>query len=575
MRIKKDIHSKPSPPISKKNRQKIIFSVCLVFVITFISFFPSLKNGFVNFDDHQYVTENRMIMDLSWGNIKTIFKTFYMGHYHPLTLLSYGLEYQSFQLNPSGYHTTNLILHLSNSLLVFWLIGLLRGSLLTSFIVALLFGIHPLHVESVAWISERKDVLYSFFFLGSMISYLYFRRARRTMYYYLSLFLFILSLLSKSMAVTLPLVLFLCDYLQNQKLDKKPLIEKIPFLFIALVFGIIALFAQGPSRTVGQNTSLSFFENIFIFSNVLVSYLSKLFLPIKLSALYSPLNEISRPWQYVHLSSIVGFLTVGIILGKYNKKVTIGTLLSFITILPVLPLKIVADRYTYIPSLGIFLIIGEGFSWLYDWKIEYSKIVKTFLFIVLIGVIGALSFLTWERCRVWKDSISLWNDVLRNNPNILIAYIDRGTAFLNKREYDRAISDYNWALGMNPSDEKVSSVYNNRGNAYAGKGLYDQALSDFSKALEMNPKYEVAYSNRGNTYYAKRLYEQAISDFNKALEINPNYAEAYFNKALALEDIGRTREAIEAYNKFIEYAPPQYAKHLQHARKRIRGLLIR
>ncbi len=554
-----------------KNRETFI-SICLVLIITFISFSPSLKNDFINWDDNQYVYENPIIMGLSWENLKTIFSKFHMGHYHPLTLLSYGLEYQFFQLNPSAYHTTNLILHLFNSLIVFWLIIMLRGGILTSLVVALLFGIHPLHVESVAWISERKDVLYSFFFLGSMISYLSYRKTPKVDYYYISLFLFVLSLLSKSMAVTLPLVLFLCDYLQNRKIDKKSLIEKIPFLFIAFIFGIIALFAQGPSGTVSQKTSPSFIENILIVSNLFVSYLSKLILPIKLSALYSPLNEVRSPWHYIYLSFIVGFLIGGIILGKYNKKITFGTLLFFITILPVLPLRIVADRYTYIPFLGIFFIIGDGFYWLYHRKIEHSKIGKTFFSIVLIGVIGTLSFLTWERCHVWKDSTRLWNDVLRNNPNILLAYIDRGTAFLNKREYDRAIYDYNRALGMNPSDEKVSSIYNNRGNANAGKGLYDQAISDFSKALEMNPKYEVAYSNRGNAYYVKRLYDQAISDFNKALEINPKYGEAYFNKALALEDIGRTREAIDAYTKFIEYAPPQYAKHIRHARKKIKEL---
>jgi tetratricopeptide (TPR) repeat protein len=560
-------------PISKTKRREIIISICLILTITFVSFLPSLKNDFINWDDNQYVTENVTITDLSWENIKTIFSHFYMGHYHPLTLLSYSIEFEFHKLNPFIYHTTNLILHLFNSLFVFWLIFMLKGGILTSLWVAFLFGIHPLHVESVAWISERKDLLYSFFFLESVICYLYYRKTQGVNYYYLSIFLFILSLLSKSMAVTLPFILLIHDYLLDRKFDKKTLIEKIPFLFFALTFGIIALFSKDPTGKISQRSSVTFFENILIVSDILVSYLSKLILPNKLSCLYPPVKLGTYSWVYLLAMAII--FIGGIILSRYNKKIIFGLLFFLITLLPVLPLKIVADRYTYIPYRGLFYIGGAGFSWLYHRKIERAKIVKTSLLILFIGIVGMFSFLTWERCKVWEDSISLWSDVLKNHPDILIAYIDRGAAFLNKKEYDKSISDYNHALNMNPNNEKVSSIYNNRGNAYAGKGLYDHAISDFTKALTINPKYELAYSNRGNTYLIKGLYHQALADFNKALEINPRYAEAYFNKALVLEQMGCIQEAIEAYQRFIQDAPPQYAKHIHHARKRIKELYPR
>jgi len=549
-------------------KYEIPVSIGLILIITFLSFLPSLKNDFVNWDDPQYVTENRTLTNPSWENIKTIFGSFYMGHYHPLTLLSYLLEYQFFELNPSAYHTTNLILHIFNSLLIFWVILMIGGGNLTSLVVAILFAIHPLHVESVAWISERKDVLYSLFFLGSMVSYLYYQKTSGLNYYYLSFLLFLFSLLSKSMAVTLPMILFLFDYLLNRKLDKKILLEKIPFLLIALLFGIIAFFAKDSPGTTGQKSSLSFFENILIASEVLVFYFSKLFLPIKLSCLYPLIKESNPPLSYVYLSLILGLLIGGIILSKYNKKITFGILFFFISLLPILPLKIVADRYTYISSIGIFYIAGLGVSWGYHWKVRSSKAIKAFLSIILIWIVGIFSFLTYERFHVWKDSITLWSDVLKNYPHIAIAYIDRGTAFLNRREYDRAISDFDQALNMNPSKEKISSIYNNRGNAYAGKGVYDEAISDFNKAFALNPRYEVAYSNRGNAYYIKGLYKEALSDFNKALEINPGYFEAYFNKVLVLEDMGRFREAIEAYNKFIDYAPPNMLNRLStHGRE--------
>ncbi len=177
------------------NKKNLFISIGLILFITVLSFLPTLKNDFVNWDDPQYVTENRTLEYPSWENLKTIFTDFYMGHFHPLTLLTYLCEYQMFHLNPLPYHLTNLLIHLANSLLIFWLIRTIGCKDLTSFLVTLLFSIHPIHVEPVAWISERKDLLYSFFFLGSLISYLYYQKKGEPKYYYLSFILFSFSLL--------------------------------------------------------------------------------------------------------------------------------------------------------------------------------------------------------------------------------------------------------------------------------------------------------------------------------------------------------------------------------------------
>lgn len=551
---------------------KIILSLCLILVIPAISFFPCLKNDFLNWDDPQYVTENKMIMQWSWRNIETIFDSIYMGHYHPLTLLSYALEYRFLKLNPFAYHLTNLILHLMNGLLVFWLIWMLKGGVLTSLVVSLFFGIHPLHVESVAWISERKDLLCSFFFLGSLIVYLTYLKTRGRRFYFLSLFLFLLSLLSKSMAVTLPLVLVLCDYRLNRKFDRKSLIEKIPFLVMAFIFVIIASFALRSSGMVDPKSSLSFFKNIFIMSEVLTSYFSKLILPIRLSCIYPSIKGIGGVWSYVYLTTIIGFLIAGILLGRYNKIITFGTLFFFITILPTLPVKIIADRYIYIPSIGIFFIAAEGFYWLYRSQLEPIKIVKPILAILLIGILGTFSFLTWERCQVWRDNISLWNDVLKNYPNIPVAYNNRGEAYLRRGDYDKAIFDYDQALRINPNYNKAYNLYDNRGSAYLMKGDYERAIADYDQALRIRPNDANSHHNRGTAYLYKGDPEKAISDFNKALEINPGYAETYFNKALACEKIGHLKEAIEAYRGFIENVPPQYVTYINYAKKRVREL---
>jgi protein O-mannosyl-transferase len=573
-------------PIRKMKNHKIILSLCLILALPSISLFPSLKNDFVNWDDPQYVTENKMITELSWRNIETIFDSTTMGHYHPLTLLSYSLEYRFFKLNPFVYHLTNLILHLLNGLLVFCLVWMLKGGVLISLVVSLLFGIHPLHVESVAWISERKDLLYSFFFLGSLIVYLAYLKTWGKRFYVLSLFLFLLSLLSKSMAVTLPLVLLLCDHLLHRKIDRKCLIEKIPFLAIAFIFGIMALFAQGSPEIMSQKTSFPFSKNTFIMSEVLTTYFSKLLLmsevltsyfpklilPIKLSCLYPPIKGIAGPWSYVYLPIVIAILIAGIILGRYNKNITFGTLFFFITIIPTLPAKIMADRYIYIPSIGLFFIAAEGFYWLYRSKLEPIKIVKPILAILLIGILGTFSFLTWERCQVWKDSMSLWNNVLKNYPEIPIAYNNLGEVYLRKGDYERAISNYNQALRMNPDFRGANYFYVNRGTAYLMKGDYEMAIADYHQALRIKPNDANAYHHRGTAYLNKGDFEGAISDFNKALEINPGNAETYFYKALACEKIGRLQEALESYKGFMENVPPQYSNYINYAKKKIREL---
>ena len=223
---------------------RITLCLCLILLIVFGAFLPSLKNGFVNWDDDCYVLNSSSISSsISASNLKSIFTSFSVGHYQPLTILSYAFDYQLFKLNPYYYHLTNLILHLLNSLLVFYLIYLLSGNIGVSFITAILFGIHPLHVESVAWISERKDVLYSFFFLLSCIIYLYYlTKERNSKYYLLSLFLFLCSLLSKSMAVTLPLLLLLMDYYLKRKPNKELLLDKIPYFFLTAISCIIVFF---------------------------------------------------------------------------------------------------------------------------------------------------------------------------------------------------------------------------------------------------------------------------------------------------------------------------------------------
>src|SRR3989339_477012 len=432
--------------------------IFFILSVTLVSYIPSLKNDFTNWDDGVLVKDNRKIRDLSFENIKNIFTSYNVGLYDPMFSLSLALEYKFFKLNPRVYHTTNLTLHLLNCLLVFWLMFLLTKNNFVSFFVSLLFGIHPLHVESVAWISERKDVLYSFFYLGSIISYLYYVKNKDKKYYVLGLFTFVLSLMSKTMAVTLPLVLLLIDYIKQsshpepQAKDlsiRKKIIEKLPFFVLSLIFGIITIFAQRSIKNIKEGQVLTFFDIVFNVCNELIFYITKLFLPLNLSAVYPFLERIGGMFSKIFSISpiIIIILVLAVYFSKkHTKKIIFGSLFFLLTLLPVLNIipigrVIPADRYTYIPFLGLFYILGEGIFYFYTQKTQ--NIIRVLILVLLIAVIPILSYLTYQRCKVWKDSLTLMSDVIKKYPDtVTVSYNNRGNSYRDNKEYTRAIADY-------------------------------------------------------------------------------------------------------------------------------------
>ncbi|MEQ8223117.1 MAG: tetratricopeptide repeat protein [Candidatus Eremiobacterota bacterium] len=494
--------------------------ILLIVFITVLSFSPCLKNGFTEWDDQAYVIHNEMIRSLSLENIKNIFSIsgvrgdipFVKSLYHPLPFLTYAVEYHFFQFNPSVYHCTNIILHVLNTLLVFWMIFILTDNVIVAFITAIFFGVHPLRVESVAWIAERKDVLYSFFFLASLICYIYYMKKRAYNYYYLSLFMFLLSLFSKPMAVTLPFVLFLFDYFMERKFTVSNITARILYFLLSGIFiiiqGFIILLNRDP-----EARHYTFFYNICIASHGIIFYTGKLLIPVKLACIYPHPSGYILPPFFIASLFITPLLFLLIIFSRrYTKKVIFGSLFFLITLLPVsqlipVPPGIAADRYTYIPSIGFSYIIAEGFYWLYN---KYNKVL---LLIILSLLICTLSFLTWNRCNVWSDNITLWSDTLRKYPDNFIPYYNRGCAYYGEEEYDRAIADFSKAIEMNPLYEKS---YYNRANAYGRSGEYDKAISDYTQALKLNPDYKEAYYYRGISYARAGDHEKSRADIEKA-----------------------------------------------------------
>jgi tetratricopeptide (TPR) repeat protein len=574
------------------DKKKSILSAVLVLVVTFAALSPALIANFSNWDDQIMITQNAKIMGMSWDHVRIWFTTFHERLYHPLVLMSYSIEYHFFGLNPHVFHATNLALHLFNTLFVLWFIFLLSRNGIVAIITALLFGIHPMHVESVLWLSERKDVLYSFFFLGSLISYLNFLKDNKKRFYYLSIFIFILSLLSKSMAMTLPFVLLLCDYILNVKIGKANLIGKLPFFALSLLFAVITVLGHYEPGIKGREFSFSFIGNLVSACQNIVFYLIKLFLPFRLSCIYPTPDRIQNIPQLIFFFApliVIVLISLAVYSAKYSRIGIFGGLFFLVTIAPVtqiLPVGLVipADRYTYIPYIGLFYILAEGCLW------AYGRFDKKIVTVLLVLMFLALSVLAFERALVWRDSIPLWDNAIQNYNNVALAYYNRGDEyFLKKNNYEKALYDFRQAIMADPDDvdayinmglifyfkhdyrnaifmydksieisNKVPEAYLNRGNAFNALGKHDNALSDYNQALKMRPAYLEGWLNRGNLYMKTGNPDRAISDFDRAIELKPDYTDAYNNRGNAYFKKGDLTSAYLDFTRTI-LSDPRYA----------------
>ena len=552
---------------------RIILPAILILIITFAAFAPSLRNGFVNWDDDDYVTENVAVHRPSFHSLGQIFSTFLLCTYLPVTMLSYMIDYQLVGLDPFGYHLTNLIFHLLNCLLVLWLIEWLSRNTLVAFVAAILFGVHPLHVESVAWVSERKDVLYACFFLLSMICYGYYLQTQKIgRNYWFSAGFFVLSLLSKGMAITLPALLFLMDYFRERKWDRRMIADKIPFLILTICFGILGVYGQ--KEGIRNEQWVSVFDKLLVASYAIVFYLGKILWPVKLSCLYpySGVKDIS-----IYLLSLTGCLAILILTvrtARHTRKAVFGILFFLITLLPVLqfvPLgtTVVADRYTYMASIGLFYLMAEAVVWAYKKISEKRHLFSIVAIIVfLIPIIGGLSFVTWKRCPVWKDGITLWSDVLGKYP-CPMAYVNRGVLFAARKDYDEALSDF-----LKLPRYGAVTRYAFLGKLYNEMGQSDKAVTVFEQGLKMGVEPALACLSLAKTYSKLGKEEVAISFYKKALEINPNYAAACYDLGLLYKKLGRKDDAFVMLRRALETEPdvllayPQLSQLYQEAGKK-------
>jgi len=531
-------------------RWKYYGALVIILVISFIAYLPVFHNGLLAWDDHSYIKNNPLIYSI---NLKEIFSQNVLSNYHPLTILTLAIEYQFFGLNATGYHAVNLLLHLLNVMLVFYTIYLLSDKAGVALVASLLFGIHPMHVESVAWAAELKDLLYTFFFLASYIFYLKYLKDLQKKNYAFAILLFLVSLLSKAMAASLPLVLILTDYFKGRKINLKTLSEKIPFFLLAIAFGIVAVIAQ-KSSGAADVIDFSFPQRILFACYGFISYLFKLIFPLNLSAYYPyPINSGENiPVQYyIYLILFLALIVSVYYSLRFTKKIFFGTgffALTVFLVLQLLPVggAVMADRYSYIPSIGIFYLAGEGFYFL------WSKKQKLIPIILLGGFAIFFSVKTYARCGVWKNDITLWNDVISKDQTIYEAYINRGNALKNENKNNQALADFNKVIELNP---KYALAYYNRGTVFEDEKKYDLALADYNKAIELNPVFSPAYNNRGNLFANINNYDQALTDFNKAIKLNPDYSQAYNNRGNLFVNTNKIDQALADFSKAVELNP--------------------
>jgi len=541
-------------------KQQLIIYLFLI-VATFAVYWQVNEFDFLHFDDNVYVTQNSSIKTgFTKESILWAFTTKYFDLWHPLVWLSFMADYELFGLKAGGYHLTNLIFHILSALLLFWLFHRMTREIWKSAFVAALFALHPLHVESVAWIAERKDVLSGFFWMLTLCFYVYYTERPIFRRYALVFFSFVMALMSKPMVVTLPVVMILLDYWPLKRFTLKrgnvllwQLKEKTPLFILSAVLAAITLSPQNTFvRTIyaPYDFSSGGFSLLSRISNApiaFMTYLQKTFLPNHLAIFY-PFPSAIPVWHMIAAAAGIVIITaVVILMRKRLSYLFVGWLWYAITISPVIGIfqiggHSMADRYTYIPLVGIFIMIGWGIPDLI--KNEERKKMILIPAGMLFAVI--MAFLAWQQCAYWKNGITLFRRALEITQDNYMTHNNLAIALTEKGRIHEAIYHYERSIRIAPDGVPL----NNLGNIYADLGQYDKAMSYYDEAIRIRPDYADAYYNRGLLHAALKRYQPAIDNYSKAIRLKPSH-QAYNNRGNIYARLGQYKDAVDDYSTAI------------------------
>ena len=554
----------PQKPLPDSNGRCLVPWVCLLLVaIVFAVFGQTLRHEFVNFDDEDYFSANPHVRaGLTWNGVTWAFQIGYAANWHPLTWLSLMLDAQLFGTGPAGPHLTNLILHAATTVLLFFLLRRLTGTLWPGAFVAAIFAIHPLHVESVAWVSERKDVLSGLFFMLTLLMYARYaglsgiQPPKSKVFYGLILLFFAFGLMSKPMLVTLPFVLLLLDYWPLARFEHQSawrlILEKTPFFLLSTASCILTVLAQKEAITPTLALPLSLRIGNSLYSYLI--YLGQMFYPARLAAFYPhPENGLSW-WKPVLAFVLLAGITAGVFaLRRSRPYLLIGWLWYLGMLVPVIGLLQVggqarADRYTYLPLIGVFIMLTWGVKDLLpSWR--YRK--QAFCFGAII-VLAALMTSASIQTSYWRNSEALWNHTLACTSRNYVAHSDLGGVLFKQGQIAEATAQYQTALEINP---RYVEAHNDLGIVLARQGQTAEAIGHYRTALAIKPDYVEAHINLGNALATEGQADEAIDHFQQALQLDPNNGEAHNDWGAMLLRQRQNSEAMEHLQKAAELEP--------------------
>lgn len=532
-------------------RRDALFLGGILFLALMLVYGASLRNGFVNWDDGLLIYENPIIREFSFRTIREAFTSYDPELYIPLTFLSYQLNHLVAGLSPWIYHLTNLLLHAGSALLVAWIALLFSKDRFVALVTALLFALHPLHTEAVAWASARKDVLAAFFALLSIVLYLLYReRENKFSFFSGSLAAFLLALLSKVSVLLLPFALILIDLGMRRRITPRMFIEKIPYAVLAGVFGIVAMFGK-------RGTSTLLLEKILIGAKAAIFYLQKLFIPNGLSVLYPYTKPVSfaSPDLTLSLVAVIVITVLVVLLWRRTREplvawgfyllFTAPTFTNFAKGKDVLhDVYFASDRYAYIGSVLILFLVALAIR---KARGRFGPAVN----IAVAVLLTVLSVLAMRQANVWRDTESLFQNVLRSYPNSHVAHNNIAGILYRRGERQAAIDEYNISLSIRPN----AAAYYNLGNIAVLDGDVSLAIGYFREALKSN-KYDLdAKVNLGSLLLRQGELEEAENYLEDASRINPKLPVAHFNLGILYEQMGRKKEAIDAFERVLELDP--------------------
>jgi len=579
---KKTIKAAKQPKIISPKVYVLLLSVVVIIIYAQTTYFD-----FVQIDDGVLIYENNLVTNPSAPYKNAFYRNLYEVHYKPFVFASWKMEYNLFGSDPGHFHLINWLLHLANTLLLFF-VGIKLFEKLyenkkllnfSAFLLALFFTINPLRIESVAWATERKDVLFSFFFLGSWLMYITYTKNKNYWLLFLGALLYLFSGLSKSMGITLIAVLFLTDFWYLRKFTFKLLAEKIPyvlvFLVLAFLYGlfnfkgssaeIASSIESAPAETEesieyapvisSQVPSLDFMHNlppkvqsIFTTSLHYVLYIKKSLIPVNLSIIY-PHNAIYNFWgKSIFLFPFI-IAALYFFLWKKRKKnlaLLVGLLFYGITLSPALAITdigqavFLSDRYTYIPSIGLFFMVVVLVNQI-KFKSNYYKLVLAAIFVFYFS-------LSMKNVTHWKNSENLFSQAIKVYPESGLAHLNLGKYYREQNNFNKAIEVYNKGIQKDPGYYRL---YYNRGKIFFDQAQFDLAITDYSKCLQLAPDYSWALANRGAAYGKKQDYKNAILDLSNAIEMNPYNKNAFSNRGVINFQIKEYENAIEDFTRFL------------------------